>query len=128
MLAVVLAGTQEDTVYDSGSPEAAVQDYAAALETGDMDAAWRLMSPRAQSLMERYEFRRAAHWEEDLPTRMWVDRRDDYDDRVVLALSIERTWDGLLGPDRDIQSLRLTLVRVDGEWYIDTPLVGLYPW
>ena len=50
------------------------------------------------------------------------------DDRVVLTLSVERTWDGLLGPDRDIQSLRLTLVRLDGEWHIDTPLVGLYPW
>ena len=126
--AVVLTSTREDTVYEPGSPEAAVQAYAEAWEAGDTDAAWEMLTPRAQSRVEEFEFRRAASWEEDLPTRMWVDERHDFDERVELDLAVERTWDGLFGPDRDIQRLRLRLIQIDGAWRIDTPVMGFYPW
>jgi hypothetical protein len=46
----------------------------------------------------------------------------------MLTLSVERTWDGLLGPDRDVQTLRLSLVELDGAWRIDSPIVGFEPW
>ena len=125
---VMLASTREDATYEPGSPEAAVQAYAAAWQAGDADAAWDLLTPGAQARVQEFEFRRAASWEEDMPTRLWVDERHDYEGRVVLDLSLERTWDGLLGPDRDIQSLRLTLIQIDDAWRIDTPVVGFYPW
>ena len=127
-MAMVLIGDRQDTVYDPDSPEAAVQAYTQAWEGGDVDAAWQVLTPRAQERVEWFEFQHAATWSEDSPTRMWVAERDDHDDYVVLTLSIERTWDGLLGPDRDVQSLRLRLVRLDGSWRIDSPIAGFYPW
>jgi hypothetical protein len=128
MAAVVLTTTREDADYAPGSPEAAVQAYAVAWEAGDADAAWSMLTPGAQARVRNHEFRSAISWEEDTPTRVWVDERRDLDDRVVLTLGVERSWDGLLGPRRDTGSLRLTLVRLDGEWRIDTPVVGFYRW
>jgi hypothetical protein len=127
-VAVLLSGGREDSTYEAGSPEAAVQAYAGAWAAGDSDAAWQLLTPRAQSRVQQFEFRNAIRWDDDIPSRVWIDERQDFDDHVVLSLSVERTWDGLLGPDRDITSLRLSLVQIDGEWRIDTPIVGFYPW
>ena len=126
--AIVLVGDREDTVYTPGSPEAAVQAYALAWEAGDADAAWGMRTPQAQRRVQRSEFHGAISWEEDTPSRVWVDKRRDLDDRVVLTLGVERTWDGLFGPSRHTESLRLTLIQLDDEWRIDTPVVGFYRW
>lgn len=128
VLAVVLTSTREDTVYEPDSPEAAVQVYATAWEAGDADAAWEMLTPRAQGRVERFEFRNAISWDEEVPTRVWVEEHREFDDRVVLTLGVERTWDGLFGPQRETQSMRLTLIQLDDEWRIDTPLVGFYAW
>jgi hypothetical protein len=127
-VAVILTGHREDVVYEPGSPETVVQAYADAWAAGDVDAAWQLLTPRAQSRVARYEYRNAMRWDEEVPSRVWVDGRRDYDDHVVLTLSVEHTWDGLFGPQRDIQTVRLSLVELDGEWLIDTPIVGFEPW
>lgn len=128
LIAIVLVSRQEDTVYEPGSPEAVVQAYAEAWEAGDADAAWEMLTPRAQGRLERSEFSNAISWEEEMPTRVWVEERRDLDDRVMLTLTVERTWDGLLGPSRDIGSLRLTLIELDDAWRIDSPIVGFHVW
>jgi hypothetical protein len=127
-VAVVLTGSRDDAVYEPGSPEAVVQAYADAWADGDADAAWEILTPGAQARVRETEFRSAASWQEEMPTRMWIDERRDLDDRVVLVLSVEWTWDGLLGPDRNIQPLSVALIELDGAWRIDTPLVGFYRW
>ena len=127
-IAIVLVSRQEDAAYEPGSPEAVVRAYADAWEAGDADAAWEMFTPRAQERLERSEFLNAISWEEEMPTRLWVEERRDFDDRVVLVLSVEWTWNGLLGPSRDIGSLRLTLVESGDTWQIDTPLVGFRVW
>lgn len=127
-VAIVLTNEREDGGYEPGSPEAVVQAYAVAWAAGDSDAAWQMLTPRAQSRVEQFEFRNAIRWDEEVPSRVWVDERRDFDDHVVLSLSVERTWDGLLGTDRDVSPLRISLVRIDGQWHIDTPIVGFYPW
>ena len=126
--AVVLTTTRQDATYAAGSPEAAVQTYALAWEAGDADAAWGMLTPQAQRRVQRSEFHGAISWEEDTPSRVWVDKRRDLDDRVVLTLGVERTWDGLFGPSRHTESLRLTLIQLDDEWRIDTPVVGFHRW
>jgi hypothetical protein len=127
-VAVLLMSEREDSSYEPGSPEAAVQAYAVAWAAGDSDAAWQMLTSRAQSRVQQFEFRNAIRWDEEVPSRVWVDERRDFDDHVVLSLSVERTWDGLLGPDRDISPLRISLVKVDGEWHIDSPIVGFRLW
>jgi hypothetical protein len=125
-IALVLTGTPEDVGYGPGSPEAVMQAYAQAWEAGDADTAWALFTPRAQTRVRQYELRSAMSWSEDVPTRIWVEQRRDLDDRVELDLAVERSWDGLLGPDREIEPLRVTLIRLDDAWRIDTPLVGFH--
>ena len=125
---VVLTSTREVADYDSGSAEAAVKAYAQAWEVGDTEAAHRLLTPRAQERVELAVFRDAMAWDEEVPTRVWVEDRRDFGERVVLTLGIERTWDGLFGPDREIESLRVALLQLDGEWRIDTPMVGFNFW
>jgi len=127
-IAVVLTSTQQETEYPPGSPEAALQAYAESWERGDVDAAYQVLTERAQARVEPLEFRHAMSWDDDAPTRIWIDERTDVDDRVILKLSVETTFNGLFGPDRDTHSIRVTLVEVDGVWRIDTPLVGFYPW
>ena len=126
--AFVLAGDREATVYAPGSPEAAVQAYARAWDAGDADAAWAFLTPQAQARVHRSEFRSAISWEEDTPSRVWVEERRDLDGKTILRLGVERTWHGPLGPGRDTESLRLTLIQLDDEWRIDTPVVGFYRW
>ena len=128
VVAVVLVSSREDATFEPGSPEAVVQTYAEAWAAGDADAAWELLTPRAQARVDEFEFHHAGSWEQDMPTRVWVDERHDLPEWVALTLSLEWTWDGLLGPDRDIETMRLKLVEVDGAWRIDTPLVGFHHW
>lgn len=126
--AIVLTGTRKDLAYEPGSPESAVQAYAQAWEAGDVDTAWDLLTPQAQARVQEFEFRSAMSWDEDVPTRIWVEERRDLEDRVELSLAVERSWDGLFGSDREVRPMRVTLIRVDGAWRIDTPLVGFYRW
>ena len=125
--AVALTGSQQDATYVEGSPEAAMQAYAEALENGDIDAAYQILTPEAQARVPIYEFRSVMSWGDDLPSRVWVDDRTEFDDRVVVKLTVETTYDGFLGPDRDTHTLRVSLIEMDGAWRIDTPLMGFYP-
>jgi hypothetical protein len=127
-VAVALTSTQQETEYPVGSAEAALQTYAEAWERGAIDTAYEMLTERVQARVEPLEFRHAMSWDEDAPTRIWIEERTDIDDGVVLKVSVETTFNGLFGPDRDTHSIRVTLVEVDGVWRIDTPLVGFYPW
>lgn len=126
--AVVLTGMRQDAVYEPGSPEAAVQDYVEAWAAGDASTAWEMLTPQAQARVDEFEFHHARAWEEDLPTRVWIDERQDLPDWVALTLSVEWTWDGLFGPDRHLETVRLKLIEQDGAWRIDTPLLGFHRW
>lgn len=126
--AMALAGTREDVEYEPGSPEAAMAAYVDAWDAGDVEAAYTALTTRAQARVPLHEFREVMTWDEEVPTRIWIEQRTDYDDRVVFDLTVETTYDGLFGPDRDTHSLRVTLINVDDAWRIDTPLVGTYSW
>ena len=41
---------------------------------------------------------------------------------------MESTYGGLLRPERYREDMRIRMVREDGTWKIDTPLVGYHPW
>lgn len=135
VLVLVAAGTvlfindDEVAAYPPDSPEAAYQAYAQAWDAGDVEAAWGALTPRAQALVPRYEFRDANRWRGEEAMRVWIDQRTGTDDRVVLHLSIESVYDGgLFGSDRYTDGSRVTLVREDGDWKIDSPLVGYHAW
>lgn len=125
---VMLTDDREDASYPSGSPEAALQGYFRAWQAGDVDTAYAALSTHARARVPRDEFRHAQTWQGDARVRVWIDERTGTTERAVMDLTLEERWDGLLRPTRDTTRSRVSMVREDGTWKIDTPLVGYYPW
>ena len=125
--AIVIATDQREAPYMPGTPEAAVQDYAQAWDAGDTDAAYALLSSRAQARVPEWEFRHAMTWSDESSSRIWIDERRDVGYQAILELTVERIYDGFLRPARERDGMRLVLIREDGAWRIDTPLLGYYP-
>jgi hypothetical protein len=125
---VILSTDREDASYPSDSPEAALQGYFRAWQAGDIDAAYAALSIRARARVPRQEFRHAQTWQGEARVRVWIDERTGTTERAVLNLTLEERWDGLLRPARDTTRSRVTMIREDGDWKIDTPLAGYYPW
>ena len=126
--AVMLSSAREDATYPAGSAEAALQEYFHAWRSGDIEAAYAALSSRAQARVPRDEFRHAQTWQGESRVRVWIDERTEIADRVGLDLTLEETYDGFLRLARDTTGLRVTMIRQDGDWKVDTPLVGYYPW
>ena len=127
--AIFVVNDQQDAEYAAGSPEAAFQAYARAWGSGDTDTAWAALTTRAQERLSEHEFRHVNVWQGDEARRVWIDERTGTDERAVLHLSIETIYDGgLFGSDRYTEDARVTLVLEEGEWKIDTPLVGYEQW
>lgn len=119
---------QQDAEYPAGSPEAAFQAYLRAWESGDADLAWAALSSRAQEQIPLDRFRSANAHQPDDAHSIWIDDVIRHDERVVLLLAIESlSEDGLLRRDRERASARMTLVRENDDWKIDSPASG-YRW
>ena len=125
--AIVLLSGQREVTYAPDTPEAAVQAYIRAWDTGDTDAAYAFFSSRVQARVPEWEFRHAQTWSEEDSTRIWIDERREAGSGVILELTVERTYDGFLRPSRERDGMRLVLIRDDGAWRIDTPLLGYHP-
>jgi hypothetical protein len=126
--ALLLTMRQDEVRYPPDSAEAAFQHYIAAWDEGDTGTAYAALSSRARSLVPFRDFVEAQAWSAGTPTRVWVDERRDVGERVILDLTIEQSWDGPLGPSRDRYQPTVTMLREDGAWKVDTPLVGYHPW
>jgi hypothetical protein len=122
------ASGARDASYAPGSPEAAFQRYAQAWDAGDTDAAYAALSVRAKARVPERDFREAIEWGDDGATRLWIDERSGTDDRVVLRLTVETSHGGLFSVERYRDHPRVTMIREDDAWKIDTPLIGYHSW
>lgn len=123
--AVSIDGGREWVSYPPGSPEAALQRYASAWEAGDTATAWDAFTPGSRNRLSRREFQEANDWRGSERHRVWVDERSGTGERVTLHLSVETIYgNGLVGLARYTLRTRVTFVRQDDQWKIDTPLVG----
>ncbi len=126
---IFLIGGEREAAYPAGSPEAAFQAYAGAWEAGDAETAWAALTAGAQTRVPWYQFIGANRARSDATRRVWIDDASGTDDRVVLRLSVETIHrGGLLGSSRYRDESRVTLLREDGAWKIDTPLTGYFVW
>lgn len=132
ILVVLLAGDREIADFPSDSPEATLQRYLVAYDAGDLDAAHEFFSAEVRQRMDRAAYQRAVDiqghgFSTDGSRSVLFDRTDGAGDRVELHLIVEEFYgDGLDGETyRSPRDIRL--VREDGEWRIDQPLVWLDP-
>ncbi len=125
---VALALDDEPTTYAVGSPEAAFQAYYEAWETGDTDAAYSLLSSNVTSDVTAAEYRRMdseQSWQHEDDRRIVLLGSTVTGGRAVLDLRIDRFSEGGLSGDRSSDERSVRLVRENGAWLVDEPLVGI---
>lgn len=131
-IAVIVAVTlpKAPATYPAGSPEAAFQAYYQAWETGDTDAAYTSLSSDVRHDLTSDEYRRRdseQSWQRDEDRRVILLHSEIIGDRAVLDLRVDQFREGGLGGDRYSSDRSVRLVREDGVWLIDEPLVGIEP-
>lgn len=132
-LAVVLLGSRDVTTYGADTPEGVVQRQLAAFEDEDFDEAWSYFSGDVQATMPLDEYRRAArdfgHSGGIGSRRILFDASTVDGTEATVRLTVEEYYEG--GPFGGGETYRSTrqiaLVREDGAWRIDDPIIGLEP-
>jgi hypothetical protein len=126
-LVVVLAVPNGPTAYDPGSPEAAFQRFYQAFEAGDVNGAYELLGSSVTNQLTAAEYRRldADHgWQRDQDRRVLLLGVDLTGDRAKLRLRIDEFSQGGLGGNRYSTERTIRLIREDGAWLVDEPIVG----
>jgi len=127
-LVLVAAVPNGPTTYDTGSPEAAFQKFFQASETGDLDGAHALFSASIKKQLTLPEYRRvdAEHaLQRDQDRRVVLTGTDVDGDQASLHLRIDQFDGGGLGSSRNSYERTIRLVRENGAWLIDEPIVGI---
>lgn len=132
ILVVLLAGDREAAEFSADSPEGTIQRYLAAYDDGDLGAAHAFFSADVRERMDIKAYQNAVDsWGGGSGTegrrRVLFDNTSGTGDRVQLHLIVEEFYgDGLSG-DTYRSPREVRLVREDGDWRIDQPLVWLDP-
>lgn len=132
VIAVVFLGSRDAQPFAADTPEGVVQRHLAAVEDEDYETAWGYLSAAVQSDMMVEEYRRAARdygYYGSASRRVLFDRSEVDGDRARVWLTVEEYYDGgpLSGANTYRSPREIALVREDGEWRIDDPLIGLEP-
>jgi hypothetical protein len=127
-LVVAVALPRTPVTYPAGSPEAAFQDYYSAWESGDIEAAYRHLSPGVTADLDLSTYRRLdseQSWQRQQDRRLVLQGVDVTGERAVLHLRVDEFSGGGLGGQRSSFERSVRLVRQDGAWLIDEPLAGI---
>lgn len=133
VIVVLLAGGRDSTEYPADSPEGALQRYLIAFDDGDYETAHSFFSSevRGEMDLEQYEsiVRSYGTFDGGPSRRVLFDRTDGDDDRIRVHLTVEEFYGGgwLGGGDTYRSPREIVMVREDGAWLIDEPLVWLDP-
>lgn len=131
--AVLLLGGREPASLPADSPEGVLQRHLAAFEDGDFEAAHAYFSNEVRSEMDVDAYERLTRdygmFPTDTSRRVLFDRTETDGDRARVHLTVEEYYGG--GPFGGGETYRspreIRLVREDGAWRIDEPLVGVEP-
>ena len=127
-LVVVLALPKGPTTYAPGSPEAAFQAFYQSFEAGDVEGAYELLGSSVTDELTPAEYRgldAEQGWQRDQDRRVLLLGVDVTGDRANLRLRIDEFSQGGLGGNRYSSERTIRLVREDGAWLIDEPIVGI---
>jgi hypothetical protein len=127
-LVVVLAVPRGPTAYPPGSPEAAFQAFYIAYETGDVEGAYALLGSSVTGRVTLAEYRQLdseQQWQRHADRRVLLLGAEVTDDRAVLRVRLDEFTEGGLGGNRYSWERTIRMVREDGNWLIDEPIVGI---
>jgi hypothetical protein len=128
--AVILVGDRATPTIPADSPEGTIQRYLDAWEADDMAAAHGYFSTDVMGRMDLAAFERARdEWEEYAPSstdeRVLLSSSRIDGDTAVVTVTIEQFSGDGLGASSYRYDSDIHLVREDGAWRIDEPLVWL---
>lgn len=119
-------GEQE---FEPGTPERAFQDYLQTWEDRDYAAVYPMFSARVRDDVTQDEYIDEARRQDFYPSnrdyRVRIDRTSLNGDQATLNLAIEYSYGDGFGRDNYVEERQIPMVREDGEWKIDVPLIGL---
>lgn len=131
---VLLAGDRKPQAFPPNSPEAALQDYVAAWDDHDIEAAYGSFSERVRSSTTLEEYQRAA---DEFATygmppngpdrRVFIDEVTGSYPRVVVHLTVEELYGDGLSQNVQRSTRSVAMVRDPDGWRIDQPLVWFDP-
>ena len=130
---VLLLGGREPESFPADSAEGVVQRYLAAFEEGDLEEAHASFSSEVRSEMDLDAYEQATRdygmFPPDSSRRVLFDRTDTDGDRARVHLTIEEYFGGgpFGGGETYRSSREIRMVREDGSWRIDEPLIGIEP-
>ena len=134
VVAVAFTAAQGPAEFPPDSPEAALQAYLEAYDEGDYEAAYGHFSADVQDQMAFEEFERVAReygiyaGESRRVLYDGVGRVEiDGDETKTLQLTVEVSSGGGLAANPYSYQTEVPMVREDGAWRIDQPLVHLDP-
>jgi len=116
--------------YPAGTPEATVQAYVRAIDSGDVAGAYAQLSSRLQAKLTTSDFADQAggygySYGDDTGRVVRVDRTDVRDDRATVDLTVEMYYGGGgLTPGRSTSHPTMLLVREPSGWRLDQLYVG----
>ena len=130
---VLLLGSREPAILPADAPEGVVQRHLAAFEDGDFETAHAFFSSevRAEMDVEAYEqlTRDYGMFPTDTSRRVLFDRTETDGERATVHLTVEEYYGGgpFGGGDTYRSPREIRLVREEGQWRIDEPIVGFEP-
>lgn len=133
IVVVLVMGGREAAEYSADSPEGTIQRYLTAFEAGDYETAYTFFSAdvRGETDLEAYErsVRDYGTYDGQPSRRVLFDRTSGEGDRIRVHLTVEEFYvgDGLGGGDTYSSPREVLMVREDGAWRIDEPLIWLDP-
>jgi predicted lipid-binding transport protein (Tim44 family) len=127
---VLLAGARSPTAFPADSPQAAMQRYLAAWDDRDYATAYGLFSSRVQERGSLAAFERAAKsggvgGSPDITQAVLIDGAEIDGNEATVHLTVEERYRDELTIDTFRSPREVLLVREDGSWKIDQPLLGV---
>ncbi len=126
---VLVVAPRGPATYAPGSPEAAFQQYLAAYDSGDLDAAYASFSSRVRSTTSSSQYLDEVSMYDrgDQERAIWIDTVDRADGRATLHLTIEEFYSSGLTSDSYRYGVTVRMVSEDGTWNVDELLAGVDP-
>ena len=116
---VIVAILQEEEDFAPGSPEASVQDYLRALDEGDFEVAYDILSPELRercSIEDMFGERNSRRWDLDDKRITLKGARTLNETTYVTVRVSELSGGGLFGPSEYSFEVDFALRQFDGNW------------
>ncbi len=129
---VVLAGDRTAVDFAEDTPEGALQRYLRAFDDGDLEAAYAYFSADVRADMDREAYERTVAMYApgigvDRTRRALFDGRLGEGDSIRLQVTVEEIYGDGLSASSNRYQREVRMVRENGGWRIDEPLVWLEP-